>query len=102
MMHTQNRGKNFGEVRFGIRFLLYTFLFAKFRSHINLKEDQKQGNKHKRQAVTFPSERGHFALFDILSASHNPTVAPQPPLKSTRITYDTISCNNEATKESGI
>lgn len=56
---------------------------------------------HKRQAVGFPSER-LFELVDIHSTSHNPIVVPQSPLKSARITYDTISCNNEATKETGI
>lgn len=92
--------KNFREVRFGIGFLLHKILFAKFRSHINPKEGKKWEIRyfHKRPVVLLPSEKS-FAY--IPSASHNPTVSPWPPVKSARITYDTISCNDETTKEFG-
>ena len=89
--------ENFREVRFGIGFRLYTFLFGKLRSCINLRE---LFSPEARRAA--PIWERSFALFDIHRASHNPTCALQPPLKSTRITYDTISCNNEATKDTGI
>lgn len=95
--------ENFVGVRFGISFLLYT-VFAKFRSHINLKEDKKRANKPFSQETScnVPMLERLFALFDIHCASHNPTVVLQSSLKSARITYDIISCNNEATKETGI
>lgn len=72
--------------------------------HISIWRKTKKGNKlfSQETSCNVPIWERSFALFDIQSASHNPTVAPQPPLKSARITYDTISCNNEATKETGI
>lgn len=84
--------KNFVGVRFGISFLLYT-VFAKFAKNKPFSQET---------SCNVPILERLFALFDIHCASHNPTVVLQSSLKSARITYDTISCNNEATKETGI
>lgn len=94
------RAKTLGRSSLASGSRLYEVLFQPYLGHQSIWRKAKSGNKltPPETSCTFPSERS-FALLDIHIASHKPTVQRQPPLKSARITYDTISCNNEATKE---
>lgn len=68
----------FREVRFGIEFLRYKVIFARFRSHWSLKDGKNGNEPFSQEAISnVPIWERLFALVDIHSASHNLTnVAP--------------------------
>lgn len=80
--------------------------FGKFGSNINLRQNKTKKDKNKlsspEKSCVGPIWERSFALLDIQWRFPQPYSCSPTSLKSTGITYDTISCNNEATKETGI